>query len=285
MNKHAFAAVGAGALWGAIGLFTKNLSAMGFGMWDLVAVRCGISALCFAVMALFTEPKQLKIKLKDLWCFIGLGVVSMLFFTYCYFTAIELTGMSTASILLYTAPCFVMVLSLLCFGDRIGRRGFVSLLLCFAGVFLVSGGGGQVTFRGVVFGLGAGIGYAFFSIFSRAALNRGYGSTAINFYAGAIASAGAFCIAGVAQPVRLMVSSAPALLLSLGLGVLICFLPYLLYTYSLTGISNGQASIMASVEPVVATLISVSVFHERLTVMAICGIALVLAAIVCINRR
>jgi len=65
--------------------------------------------------------------------------------------------------------------------------------------------------------------------------------------------------------------------------VLICFFPYLLYTHALTGISNGRASIMATVEPVVATLMSVFVFREALSPLSALGILLVLGAIVLMN--
>ena len=45
----------------------------------------------------------------------------------------------------------------------------------------------------------------------------------------------------------------------------------------------SSASIMASVEPVVATIAGVIVFHEALTPMSFLGIVLVLAAITILN--
>ena len=65
----------------------------------------------------------------------------------------------------------------------------------------------------------------------------------------------------------------------------ICYLPYFLYTYGLTGLETGKASILASVEPVVATLIGILVFHETLTPVALAGILLVLAAVVLLNLK
>ena len=82
-----------------------------------------------------------------------------------------------------------------------------------------------------------------------------------------------------------MTASLPAVLWCLGTGVLSCFVPYLLYTYSLTGLENGRASVLASVEPVVASLIGVFVYHEKLTIPAAVGIVLVLSAILLLNYR
>lgn len=284
MNLYALSAAAAGILWGMIGLFTRRLNALGFDTWSLVAVRCGIAAICFAVLALVRNPAQLRVRAKDAWCFFGAGIMSLLLFTYCYFNAIALMSMSTAGILLYTAPAFVMLMSFLFFREPIGLRGGAALVLCIGGVVLVSGPSGHsISAAGLLYGFGAGFGYALFSIFSRFALNRGYSATAINFYACAIASFGAFCFAGFRTPLQLMSTCSEALLLSLGLGVLICFFPYLLYTHALTGISNGRASIMATVEPVVATLMSVFVFREALSPLSALGILLVLGAIVLMN--
>ena len=68
-------------------------------------------------------------------------------------------------------------------------------------------------------------------------------------------------------------------------GLVTCYLPYLLYTYGLSGLSNGKASIMASIEPVVATLVGVTVYSEKLSLAGGLGIVLVLSAIVLLNLR
>ena len=82
-----------------------------------------------------------------------------------------------------------------------------------------------------------------------------------------------------------MTASVPAILWCVGTGVVSCFIPYLLYTYGLIGLENGRASVLASVEPVVASLVGVFIFHEKLTVPAAAGIFLVLLAIVLLNRK
>lgn len=62
-------------------------------------------------------------------------------------------------------------------------------------------------------------------------------------------------------------------------------LPYLLYTTGLSYVENGAASVMASVEPVVATLLGVFVFHEKPTVSALVGMLLVLIALGVLNLK
>lgn len=69
------------------------------------------------------------------------------------------------------------------------------------------------------------------------------------------------------------------------LGIVTCYLPYLLYTYGLTGLETGKASILASFEPVVATLVGIFVFHEKLTPLSALGCVCVLSAVVLLNLK
>ena len=68
-------------------------------------------------------------------------------------------------------------------------------------------------------------------------------------------------------------------LLALGLVVFSTVLPYLLYTRGLSRVEAGKASIMASLEPVVASLTGVLVFGEPLGAATLAGIACVLAGV------
>jgi drug/metabolite transporter (DMT)-like permease len=55
--------------------------------------------------------------------------------------------------------------------------------------------------------------------------------------------------------------------------------------YSLTGLENGKASVLASIEPVVASLVGVLLFGETLGAANIAGVILVLAAVVLLNIK
>ena len=82
-----------------------------------------------------------------------------------------------------------------------------------------------------------------------------------------------------------MTASPAAFFWCLATGVISCFIPYMLYTYGLTGLENSRASILASVEPVVATLAGVLIYHEEMTLSVLAGVILVLSAVVLINRE
>lgn len=286
MKKYVISVLAAGCLWGFMGLFTRTLGTIGVASTGAILVRCVIAAILFAITMLVTGPRQFCVKPKDFWCFFGSGICSLLFFTYCYFQAITIMSLSTAAILLYTAPSIVMVLSLFLFKEKITPRKVIALLLAFAGCCLVSGiGSGEksLTATGLLYGLGSGVGYALYSIFARFALDRGYSSNTVNFYSCLLAAIGAALIWGVSETAGAVFASWSNFGLCIAAGIITCYLPYLLYTHGLTGLETGKASILASVEPVVATLVGIIVYHESLTLMSAAGVFCVLFAVVLLN--
>ena len=288
MKKYVISVLAAGCLWGFMGFFTRTLAGIGVDSTGAILLRCAIAAMLFAATILLTDPRQFRVKPKDFWCFFGSGVCSLLFFTYCYFQAITLMSLSTAAILLYTAPSIVMVLSLFLFKEKITVRKLLALVLALAGCCLVSGIGSSekaLTATGLLYGLGSGVGYALYSIFARFALDRGYTSNTVNFYSCLLASIGAGLIWGVSEPVGAMFSAWGNFGLCVAAGLITCYLPYLLYTYGLTGLETGKASILASVEPVVATLVGIFVFHESMTLMSAAGVLCVLFAVALLNLK
>ena len=276
----------AGCLWGTMGFWRRGMEAMGLSTVDCLGIRVGVAALLYAITILIIEPSAFKIKLKDLWCFLGSGIVSLLFFGLCYFRAMQLMSLSTAAILLYTAPVFVILLSVPLFGERLSLLKLSAMAMAFLGCCLVCGlgGGEKITLPGLMLGLGSGFCYALYSIFSRFALNKGYSSLSITFYSSLFAFLGALAISG-GKTYPAMFSSFHNVFFCVMTGFVSAYLAYMLYTYGLEGLENGRASIMASIEPVVATLVGVFVYGEALSLTGIAGIVLVLAAIVLLNIK
>lgn len=288
MKKYTASILVAGCLWGLMGIFTRNMSALGFDTSGMIIIRVGIAGALFGLTILLTDPGLFRVKLRHLWCFVGSGICSLLFFTFCYFKAISMASLSVAAVLLYTAPSMVMVISLFVFKEKITGVKTAALLMAFAGCCLVSGvigGERAASALGIIYGLCSGFGYALYSIFARLALDRGYDSRTINFYSCVLAVAGASVIWGAAEPVKLMFASAENLLWCVSCGVISCYLPYLLYTYGLSGVEAGKASVMASLEPAVATVAGIVVFREKLSFFGLLGIILVLGAIVLLNIK
>lgn len=286
-NRYSLLAIGAGIFWGTMGFFRRTLDYMGVSAMGVIAVRCLFGGAVFAAVMLIKDRNAFKVKLKDAWIFLCSGIISLLVFGWCYFRAMDEMSLSAAAILLYTAPFFVIIMSAPLFKEKLTGRKLAAMALAFAGCCLVSGigsGGGHITLLGLALGIGSGICYALYSIFSRIAINRGYSTFTINFYSCALATLGAVIIDGTGG-YEIAFSSAANFLYAVGTGVITCFMPYMLYTKSLVGLENGKASIMASIEPVVATILGFLIYSEKPTPLSIAGIILVLSAIVMLNIK
>ena len=280
----------AGIFWGSMGIFVRGLTALaGFTSIQIVCVRLTVAALTFALILLIKDVRGFRIRIKDIPLFLGLGFCSILFFTTCYFTAIRMMTLSIAAILLYTSPIWVMLLSLLLFHEKMTRPKFVALVISFLGCIFVSGigsGGSAVTPAGILIGLGAGLGYGLYSILGTLALRR-YSTYTVTAYTFITAAAGSLFISSLPDLWHKITActSKPYLYILIVLtGLVTAVIPFLLYTLGLEQVEASRAAILATIEPMVATLIGVVVFHEYLTVLSVLGILCILAAIVLLNR-
>ncbi len=271
----------AGLFWGSMGIFVRHLNALGFSSIQVACLRLTTAGILFALILLIKDPKGFKIRARDIPLFLALGLVSILFFTCCYFTAIRLMTMSTAAILLYTSPIWVMILAIIFLKEKITPQKIIALVLAFAGCVLVSGFGGKVTVTGILVGLGSGLGYGLYSIFGTFALKK-YTPFTVTCYTFLIAGLGSVFVADPADLVSKIssVENKPGLFgFILLTAVVTAVIPFLLYTLGLNMTTAGKAAVLATVEPAAATLFGVFVMGETVGPVAVCGIILVFAAI------
>lgn len=286
-NKALVAVLAAGTFWGTMGFFARSLYAAGFGPLEVAQTRITTGLILVGLYILIFNRSQFKVKLKDIWCFLGTGIVSLLLFSTCYFSALNYTSLAVAAILLYTAPFFVMLMSLWLFKEKMNGKKVFALLLAFTGCVLVSGVGGDESFSwiGILLGLGSGFFYALYSIFGRYAINRGYGAWTMTFYTFLFCSIGCAFLCDWPVIGSAFQTDSSVAWWVLGLGFVTAFLPYVLYSTGLEHMESSKASILASVEPVVSALFGVFVFHETMSLWGILGIAMVLGAIVVLNVK
>lgn len=273
-------------LWGIIGLFVRTLSPLGFSAMQLVTLRSYITVIGLVAILLITDPKKLKIRFRDLWYFVGTGLVSFVFFNTCYFKAMDYTSLSVAAILLYTAPFFVMGMSAICFGEKITPKKLLALGLAFLGCVLVSGLFHQelsVSATGILWGLGAGFGYALYSIFAKFALKK-YDTLTVITYTFLVASIGATLLCRPAEMVVTLSQHTNSLWLLILYGISTGAAAYYCYTKGLEQTPPAKASVFATVEPIVATICGLFL-GEPLTVSTVSGILLVIAAVLYLKRQ
>lgn len=288
MKKLAFLfVIIAAILWGIIGLFVDGLYQHGFSPLEVVTIRVTIAAIILVIYTSIKDRTQLKIHFKDWKYFIGTGILSIVFFNWCFFTAIQETSLSVAAILLYTGPAFVTILSRFIFKELFTKLKITSLVMAFAGCGLVIGifptFNQSISLYGGLVGLGAGFGYALYSIFGKLAL-RQVGPLGVATYTFVFASLTMIPVSGIWQHSAELIDP-NVLLLGVGLGLFPTALAFILYTTGLRFIETSKASITTTIEPVVATLVGVFIFGDILSGWQIVGVLFVLASVMIVQMN
>ncbi len=286
--------VGAAAMWGTIGIFFTilrdeyHLSAIAIGF--LRATVAGFILIC--ALAMF-KPALLRVPRRALLTYVGFGFFGIATFYLFNIQAVFLTNVATASVLLYTAPVFVTLFARWRWHEAITRRKLLALALATLGVAFVARAYDpaqlQLNLIGVLVSAGAGFAYALFTIFSKLSSGQSPWTTA----AYSLLFGGLFLL-----PLQLVYvpelsgqGLAPLLenravwLVLLGLCLGPTLGSYALYNAAMRRVPASNASLVATIEPVVASIAGFVIFGQVLEPLQVVGAALILLAAVSLTIR
>lgn len=285
MNRNYLYIALAAMFWGTMGVFVNTLSAIGLTTVQIALLRALVSLLFMTVLIIFKDRVLFRIRLRDIWMFFGSGILSYFLFNNCYFIAIKSVGVAVSSLLLYTSPIFVTVMSCIFFGEKMTKKKVLCLVLAVGGCALVSGLASgnieDISAGGILIGLASGFTYALYSIFSTYALRK-YHAITVTFYTFLFGATAALIIGNPINTLR-TVATPSGIAWSLALGIITGAVPYFLYTLGLAKVKPSHAAVIATVEPVVASLIGIFLFRESADLFTVIGIVLIIGAAVLLN--
>lgn len=283
-----FLIISAGTLWGTMSVFVKSLENYGFNSMQISAFRIVTAAVIFIFTLFIYDRSLLIIKPADLPLFIAMGIISILCLAWTYFRAISYS-VSVAAILLYTAPSMVMLMSVIFFKEKFTKRKFAALICAFCGCLCTAGNFKNISFNplGILFGLAAGFTYATYSIFGTVLLKK-YHPYTVTSVAFTFAAVGSLFVCNIPDVLFKISAVQDKLILTqwiIGIGVVTAVVPYILYTIGLSRTEAGQASVLASVEPLVASIIGIAFYGDKFSIMTTLGISLILSAVIILNVK
>lgn len=270
----------AGIFWGTTGPFVRVLQAEHWNNLTVLFARVVTAVIILFAGIMIKDRALLKIRLKDLWIFLVLGLVCLIGLNVCYQTSIHQMTLSFAAVLLALAPVFVLIMAAIIFKEKITVLKVLCMGLAVFGSILVSGvlesaKGTGFTVLGFLIGLASAFFYALYGIMSRVAMNHGYQAMTITFYGMLIGCIGMSPFVEF-QKLGSFVQAAPAghigyLFLQ---GLCVGVLPYILYNLSQHILDTGRVSIIASgSEPAAAMVFGLLLYHEVPTVLMVAGLA------------
>ena len=277
--------LGAGILWGTIGLFVKQLDACGASPELTSFLRVALAGVIMAVLGVFKKGTGcFRIGRKSLLTCALLGVICHGVYNVLRSVAILRVGVAVSTVLLNVAPVVTLLCSASLFGEKLTAEKYAAVALCVCGCVLASVSGDLsaafVSIIGLLCAIGSGICYGMTAIFGKLAGEEDPITISIYSYLFATLFLGLWMQPWNGLPVlnrEILTWSALYALIPTALG-------YLLYYRGVQLMrAPGRVPVIASVETVVAVVLGGAVYGEALSAARMCGIALVLGAILLMN--
>ncbi|ADL43599.1 DMT family transporter [Micromonospora aurantiaca] len=210
--------------------------------------------------------------------------VGLAVYQTAYFAAVGYAGLAVATMVtLGAGPVLIALGSRLALGERLGRSGGVTVVTALVGLVLLLGGGSAGSAPAPLLGLACALlsaaGYAAVTLLNRKLGRDGGGHTPLldGFAVGMICLLPLALLEGI-LPTAGDIRQTVGLLAFLAVGP--TAVAYTLFFAGLASVRATTASVIALVEPVTAALIAVLLLDERLTVTAVLGSIVLLAAVV-----
>jgi drug/metabolite transporter, DME family len=280
-------ALTAAVLWATLGLFYRGLEAYGLPRITIVFYRAASAALILFLFLGWRRRDLLRLERRDWPMFLVFGLVGVAAFYLVYIYAIGLIGMGMAAVLMYTASAWVTLLSVVLFKEPLNGRKIAAVLLACGGCALI----GQVynlanvrlNLLGILAGLGAGLTYGLYTLFSKVAQHRYSAWTTLAYALGL----GALFMLPLQPSADLIhaVTTPPILFWLLMLGLVPTLGGGVAFNAALRRIPASNASIIATLEPAIATFLGWMFLNERLEAPQLLGAGLILAAVIVLQRE
>jgi drug/metabolite transporter (DMT)-like permease len=259
----------AATLFAVNGSVSKVVLTSGLSSLELAQIRNTCAAVLFLALLLVIAPSRLRVGRRELVFLVAFGLVGIALVQWLYFVAIENLPVGVALLIEFTAPLFVALFARFAYKEHIRRRIWAAVGLCITGLALVVELWNGVAFStvGVTAAFGGALALtAYLLMAERERKHRDAAS--LSFYGFLFAT----LLWAVIQPLwnfpwdvlgndvslegNLSGYSAPVWALVTFIVVIGTMVTFSLLTGALRHISATRASIVATLEPVVATVIA-----------------------------
>ena len=280
----------ASSLWAISGISGEILfKKFNFSSDWLVSTRTLISGILLFLIVIFIEKKSVLKPLKnkrDCAGIILFGTAGMYLVQYTYFKTIELSNVSFATILQFTAPFFIFIY------ESIKNKKFpavstvILLFMKLLGVVFFATKGNfsnlSISLEALLLGVISAIMIAFYSTYPKKLLKK-YGSITVVGWGMIIGS----IISNVIHPIWKIEGNvnAKSMIQVIIVVILGTSIAYLIYIASLNYISSSLAGILTAFEPVLAAILSVAIFGLKFSFIEIVGFVLVFVSIFILEKR
>jgi drug/metabolite transporter (DMT)-like permease len=282
----------AATLFAINGSVSKVVLDSGLSSLELAQIRATCAALGLLAFLLAFSRASLRVGRRELAFLAAFGIVGVALVQWLYFVAIHNLPVGVALLIEFTAPLFVALFARFVYKEHVRRRIWVSVALCLTGLALVVELWSGVAFStvGVTAAFGGALALTAYLLMAERE-RRHRDAASLSFYGFLFAA----LLWAVVQPLwrfpwgvlndrvslqgNLSQYTAPVWVLVTFIVLIGTMITFSLLTGSLKHISATRASIVATLEPVVATVIAWAWLGETFGATQLVGGAVVIAGI------
>lgn len=269
----------AGIGFGFLGVFGRWSFQEGLTVGELLFWRFLFAASLLWIWALLFRRELIRLPGSQIRTSLALGFLGYAVFSTLYFESIKGVSVALAAMLLFTFPLFVSLGAHFVLKERMQLRQWFSLALALAGLMILLWGDVNIqSYNAVWMGLGAAVTYSIYVLVS-GRVQRNVHPISSSLYVMVGAALGLFAFHQPALS-RLPELTSTQLSLLLGIAIFSSILPMSLFLAGLQKMKSSEASILVTIEPVVAAIAAHVILHEYLSAQQVVGAVLVVSALV-----
>lgn len=264
--------------FGFLGIFGKIAFESGLGVGSFLTYRFTLAALILWIYALLFNQQIARFPLRQIFISALLGVFGYAVFSTLYFIAVHGVSVALASMLLYTYPFWVSLLSHVFLGEKMNPRQWLCLWAASFGLVLLMWGHIEIHHANAVLaGLGSGLTYALYILCS-ARFQKSVKPLSSSLYVITFCALALYLYhhPSIKASLDLTARAGSSVV---GIAIVCTIMPLTLILAGLQKMKSSEAALLTMLEPVTAAAMAWLIFGERLDLLQALGVALVLGSL------
>jgi drug/metabolite transporter (DMT)-like permease len=255
----------------------------------LLALRMIFSLPVFLWIGLRASRGALPLTRRDWLAVVALGLLGYYGASILDFAGLKYITAGLERLILFTYPTLTLLLGALFYGQRVGRREWLAVILSYLGIGAAFAHDLQLSaeMTGVWIGgalvFGSSLSYAFYLSGSATMLAR-IGVARFTALALLVSTAATLIQFFATQPVSALVQPLPIYGYGLAMALLSTVIPVFAQTAAIRRIGSGRAALIGTVGPLATIAMGWFVLGEAVSAWQLAGAALVVAGVVLVSR-
>ncbi|EPY2301501.1 EamA family transporter [Clostridium sporogenes] len=282
----------AAMFWGYVGVPTKHLADLGFDNYTISFFKTSIPAIFYLIYSFKKDPSLFKVDKKGVLFFIIYGMVVIAGCFIAFNVTINLLPLALATMFLYTSQIWVVTISYFIFKEKFTLQKSISMLLILIGCFMMCEvhklGNFSLSTKGIFWGLISGFTFALQIILAKVSNEKyHYNHNTLLTYSFLFAAIFLFPFMDMKNNIHIFKSSNNLFFLFKNIfwSVIGTLIANTAYVKSVQYIEASIASMVSSLELVIASILGFIVFNQALNLVQILGMALILVSIILLEMK